>query len=89
MVGGLRPGTGHFGIYTERRSQYSSTGSRIDAEAYPIAKVLQSPPGASAVTAIWSMVLAETCSEVAGSNKMMVPWEFPKRGHVSRPVLTV
>lgn len=38
-----------------------------------MANVLQSPDGARAVTAIWSIVLAETCSEVAGSNRMIVP----------------
>lgn len=44
---------------------------------YPIAKVLQSADGANAVTAIWSIVLAEICSEVVGSKRIMFPWVLP------------
>lgn len=39
----------------------------------PMANVLQSAEGASAVTAIWSIVLAEMCSDVVGSKSMMFP----------------
>ena len=41
--------------------------------AYPMAKVLQSAAGASDVIAIWSIVLAEMCSEVVGSNRITFP----------------
>src|SRR5438477_11375826 len=47
---------------------------------HPIAYVRQSAAGARAVTAIWSMVLAEMCSDVAGSKRMMFPWVFPGLG---------
>lgn len=40
--------------------------------SYPIANVLQSAAGASAVMGS-KMVLAERCSEVEGSNRMMFP----------------
>lgn len=43
-----------------------------------MAKVRQSPDGAREVTAIWSRVLAERCSDVVGSKRMTDPWEFPK-----------
>jgi hypothetical protein len=39
---------------------------------YPIAKVLQSDTGANAVMGS-KIVLAERCSEVEGSNRMMLP----------------
>ena len=45
---------------------------RIEPLRYPIAKVLQSEEGASAVIGS-KMVRAEICSEVAGSNKMILP----------------
>lgn len=45
--------------------------------SYPMANVLQSADGASAVTAIWSMVLDEMCSEVVGSKRIMLPWVLP------------
>lgn len=44
-----------------------------DGGTNPIANVRQSADGASAVTAIWSIVLAEMCSEVVGSKSMMFP----------------
>ena len=40
---------------------------------YPMAYVRQSADGASAVIGIWSIVLAEMCSEVMGSNKITFP----------------
>jgi hypothetical protein len=43
---------------------------------YPIAKVLQSDEGASAVIGS-NMVRAAMCSEVEGSNKIMLPWSLP------------
>ena len=46
--------------------------------AYPMAKVLQSAAGASDVIAIWSIVLAEMCSEVVGSNRITFPWALPR-----------
>ncbi len=42
-----------------------------------MAKVRQSAAGARAVTAIWSIVRDEMCSEVSGSNSIMFPWVFP------------
>lgn len=48
----------------------------VDA-TYPMANVLQSADGASAVTAIWSIVLAEMCSEVVGSKRMIFPCVLP------------
>lgn len=42
-----------------------------------MAKVLQSAAGAMAVMDIWSMVLAEMCSDVVGSNWITLPWIFP------------
>ena len=44
--------------------------------SYPIAKVLQSDEGASAVIGS-KMVRAAMCSEVEGSNKIMLPWSLP------------
>ena len=44
---------------------------------YPIAYVLQSAAGAKAVIGIWSIVLADICSEVEGSNKITFPCELP------------
>jgi len=46
------------------------------SEAHPIANVLQSAAGANAVMGS-NMVLAEMCSEVEGSNKMMLPCALP------------
>jgi hypothetical protein len=43
---------------------------------YPMAKVLQSEAGARAVMGS-KIVLAERCSEVEGSKRMMLPWAFP------------
>lgn len=40
---------------------------------YPMAYVLQSAAGAKAVIGIWSIVLAEMCSEVVGSKRMTFP----------------
>jgi hypothetical protein len=40
---------------------------------YPIAKVLQSEDGASAVTGIWSSVRVDRCSDVDGSKSMILP----------------
>ena len=45
---------------------------------YPMAKVRQSEDGAKAVTAIWSRVLDEMCSEVSGSKSMILPCAFPE-----------
>ncbi len=50
---------------------------RMERPSYPIAKVLQSAAGARAVIAIWSMVLAEICSEVVGSKRITFPCVFP------------
>lgn len=44
---------------------------------YPMAKVLQSAAGASDVIAIWSIVLAEMCSEVVGSKRITFPCVLP------------
>lgn len=44
---------------------------------HPMANVRQSDEGANAVTAIWSIVREEMCSEVVGSNRMMLPWVLP------------
>ena len=44
---------------------------------YPMAKVLQSAAGAMAVIAIWSMVLADMCSDVVGSKRITLPWVLP------------
>jgi hypothetical protein len=49
---------------------------RIDPLRYPIAKVLQSEAGANAVMGS-KMVLAERCSDVEGSKRMMLPCAFP------------
>jgi hypothetical protein len=48
----------------------------IVSETHPIAKVLQSAAGANAVMGS-NMVLAEICSDVSGSNKMMLPCALP------------
>lgn len=53
-------------------------------DTYPMANVRQSADGARAVTAIWSMVRAEMCSDVVGSKSIMFPWVLPKL-RVSRP----
>lgn len=45
--------------------------------SYPIAYVLQSAAGAKAVIGIWSIVLAEMCSDVVGSKRMTFPWALP------------
>ena len=50
---------------------------KIDPFIYPIANVLQSAAGASAVMGS-NMVLAETCSAVDGSNRMTLPCELPR-----------
>jgi hypothetical protein len=42
-----------------------------------MANVRQSADGANAVTAIWSIVLEETCSDVDGSNMIMLPFVLP------------
>ena len=42
-----------------------------------MAYVLQSAAGAKAVIGIWSIVLAEICSDVVGSKRMTFPWELP------------
>jgi len=42
-----------------------------------MANVLQSAAGAIAVMAIWSIVLAERCSDVVGSNMMTLPCVLP------------
>ena len=42
-----------------------------------MAKVRQSAAGASAVTAIWSIVRKEMCSDVSGSKSMIVPESLP------------
>ena len=49
---------------------------RMLAHTHPMAKVLQSAAGAKAVMGS-KMVLAERCSDVEGSNRMMLPWAFP------------
>ena len=49
---------------------------RMFAYTHPMAKVLQSAAGAKAVIGS-KIVLAERCSDVEGSNKMMLPWAFP------------
>jgi hypothetical protein len=46
------------------------------SSAYPMANVRQSAAGARAVIGS-KMVLADMCSEVEGSNKMMLPCAFP------------
>jgi hypothetical protein len=43
----------------------------------PIAYVRQSAAGARAVIGIWSIVLAEMCSDVVGSKRITFPWAFP------------
>ena len=43
---------------------------------HPMANVLQSEAGANAVMGS-KMVLADRCSEVEGSNRMMLPCAFP------------
>lgn len=45
---------------------------------YPMANVLQSAAGARDVMGS-KIVLAERCSDVFGSNRMMLPWAFPGR----------
>lgn len=45
--------------------------------AHPIANVFESDAGAKAVTGS-TIVLAEVCSAVEGSNKMTLPCEFPR-----------
>lgn len=42
-----------------------------------MANVRQSAAGAIAVTIIWSIVLADMCSDVVGSNSIMFPCELP------------
>ena len=42
-----------------------------------MAKVRQSADGANEVTAIWSSVLEEMCSDVLGSKSIMFPFELP------------
>jgi hypothetical protein len=46
-------------------------------KTHPIANVRQSDDGANAVTATWSIVLAETCSDVEGSNMTIRPFVVP------------
>jgi hypothetical protein len=50
---------------------------RMEPLRYPMANVLQSEAGANAVMGS-KMVLADRCSEVEGSNRMMLPCAFPK-----------
>lgn len=45
--------------------------------SYPIANVLQSDEGANDVTGIWSKVLDEICSDVVGSNSIILPCILP------------
>lgn len=49
---------------------------RIDPFMYPKANVLQSAAGARAVMGSY-IVRADMCSDVDGSNRMTLPWEFP------------
>ncbi len=42
-----------------------------------MANVLQSAAGEMAVMAIWSIVLAERCSDVVGSKRITFPWALP------------
>jgi hypothetical protein len=49
----------------------------MEWNTHPIAYVLQSAAGARAVIGIWSIVLAEMCSEVVGSKRITFPWAFP------------
>jgi len=49
-----------------------------------MAYVLQSAAGAKAVIGIWSIVLAEMCSDVVGSNKITFPWAFPAKISMNR-----
>lgn len=67
-------------------ARFFSPGGIVNA-THPIAKVLQSADGANAVTAIWSIVLAEMCSEVVGSKRMMFPWVLPGNMLASHPNL--
>lgn len=53
----------------------------VRANTHPIAKVLQSAAGARAVMGS-KMVLAEMCSEVEGSKRMMLPRALPFSGSV-------
>lgn len=50
-----------------------------EISTYPIANVRQSADGAIAVTAIWSIVREEICSEVVGSKRIILPLEFPEQ----------
>lgn len=77
MAEELRLTTSHFGIYEELATLFFTMPVRVH-QAYPIANVLQSAAGASAVTAIWSIVLEEICSDVVGSNRMMLPCVLPE-----------
>lgn len=46
---------------------------------YPIAYVRQSADGAIEVIGIWSIVLAEMCSEVDGSKRITFPCALPEK----------
>lgn len=66
--------------------------ARIGSRAvytYPIANVLQSADGAKAVTAIWSMVLDEMCSDVVGSKRITFPWVLPASNMSKKPSKTI
>ncbi len=62
-------------------------GLAMRGHKYPMANVLQSAAGAKDVTAIWSSVLTDRCSEVCGSKVMISPLEFPRQKSVSNVVL--
>jgi hypothetical protein len=63
-------------IYLRRVSIHLTNVGRTKWKAYPIAKVRQSDEGASAVMGS-NIVRADICSDVDGSNKITLPWEFP------------
>jgi hypothetical protein len=67
-------------IKSDPLANLNSVSHRLPPEnhsTYPMAYVLQSAAGANAVIGIWSIVLAEICSEVDGSNKITFPCALP------------
>lgn len=65
--------------YLNKCQPFVSTHEVLIHNTNPIAKVRQSADGANAVTAIWSIVLAEICSEVVGSNSIIFPCVLPEK----------
>jgi hypothetical protein len=61
----------------ERGGVGTGRGTGKGFKPHPIANVLQSAAGEMALMAIWSIVLAERCSDVVGSKRMTFPCELP------------